>query len=109
WVTGVFVHRGRVLPAIDLNRLAGAGDCPDHLGSRIILVSHPAGGPDALVGLLAAMVAEVRELPDPPEGADALTGSPLGPAVADGAGVVRVFDPDRFFGRSEFAPGATRG
>src|SRR6516164_8017335 len=71
-VAGGFVYRGRVVPVIDLNRLAGAGDSPDHLGSRIILVSHPAAGPDALIGLLAARVAEVCELPDTPAETDAL-------------------------------------
>lgn len=93
WVAGVFVYRGRVVPVVDLHRLTGVGDCPPHLSSRIILVPHPAD-PNALVGLLATQVADIRELPDPPP---APPDAPaLGPAVADGTGVLRLFDPDRF-------------
>src|SRR5579883_3328716 len=58
WLAGLFVYRGRVVPVIDLHRLLGAGDCPPHLSSRIILV--PLGEDGALVGLLAAGVADVR-------------------------------------------------
>jgi chemotaxis signal transduction protein len=107
WVAGVFVHRGRAVPVIDLYRLAGAGECPPHLSSRIILLPDPAGGPDALIGLLATGVAEIRELPDPTAGSDARTESLFGPAVADGADLIRVLDPDRFLaGRAVAAGGA---
>jgi chemotaxis-related protein WspB len=63
WLAGLFVYRGRVVPVIDLHRLLGAGDCPPHLASRIILV--PLGRPDGgetLLGLLAARVADLREV-----------------------------------------------
>ena len=93
WSAGAFVYRGRVVPVVDLHRLAGLGDCPDHLSSRIILV--PRG--DALVGLLATHVADVRELDLPAE--RSASASVLGDLVADGAGVLRVFDPDRLFAR----------
>jgi len=96
WVAGAFVYRGRVVPVIDLHRLAGAGECPPHLSSRIILVPVPGADPDALVGLLATQVATVGELPD---GVSPRPGPPspaLGPAVADGGSILRVLDPDRF-------------
>ena len=95
WVAGAFVYRGRVVPVIDLHRLAGAGECPPHLSSRIVLLPVPGADPDALVGLLATQVANVRELAAAP----AAPGPPspsLGPAVADGTGVLRVLDPERF-------------
>src|SRR5215207_737208 len=75
WLAGMFVYRGRVVPVIDLHRLLGAGECPPHLSSRIILVPLgfcPVGTPTAptaaeladehLVGLLAARVADIREV-----------------------------------------------
>ncbi|MBX9623141.1 MAG: chemotaxis protein CheW [Gemmataceae bacterium] len=91
WSAGVFVHRGRVVPVVDLYRLAGAGECPPLLSSRIVLVPFPPGS-DRLVGLLASQVADVRELPDLPPGGVA---GGLGAPVADGTGVLRLLDPDR--------------
>lgn len=91
WAAGVFVHRGRVVPVVDLYRLVGAGECPPLLSSRIVLVPFPPGS-DRLVGLLASQVADVRELPDPPAGGPA---GGLGAPVADGTGVLRLLDPDR--------------
>jgi chemotaxis-related protein WspB len=95
WVAGMFVYRGRVVPVVDLHRLTGAGECPPHLSSRIILVPHP-GNPDALVGLLATQVADIRELPDPPAAVPGTADPGLGAAIADGTGILRVFDPERF-------------
>ena len=45
WLAGLFVYRGQAVPVLDLHRLAGAGECPPHLSSRIILVPH--GGPSS--------------------------------------------------------------
>jgi chemotaxis signal transduction protein len=91
WAAGAFVYRGRVVPVVDLYRLTGAGECPPHLSSRIILVPYPPGSDD-LVGLLATRVADVRDLPAaaPPAGGTA----GLGPAVADGNAILRILDPD---------------
>src|SRR6478609_9003906 len=58
WLGGVFVYRGIAVPVVDLHRLLDAGECPTHLSSRIILVPHG----DGLVGLLAAHVADLREV-----------------------------------------------
>lgn len=94
WLTGVFVYRGRVVPVVDLHALAGAGACPPHLSSRVILVPRP-DSPDDLVGLLATRVADIRDLPPPPVPGPG--GPLLGAPVADGAGVLRMLDPDRLF------------
>lgn len=91
WLAGVFVYRGRVVPVVDLHRLAGAGECPPHLSSRVVLLPRP-DAPDDFVGLLATQVADIRDLPAPPPAAD---GPLLGHAVADGAGILRLLDPDR--------------
>jgi len=95
WVAGMFVYRGRVIPVIDLHRFIGAGECPPHLSSRIILLPFPSAGPDALIGLLATRVADVRELNESTL-ATAPTGSTFGPAVADSSGILHILDPDRF-------------
>jgi chemotaxis-related protein WspB len=42
WLAGLFLHRGRAVPVVDLFALAGAGECPADLSSRIILVPTPA-------------------------------------------------------------------
>jgi chemotaxis-related protein WspB len=94
WSAGVFVYRGAIVPVVDLHRLTGGGECPEHLSSRIILV--PRG--ESLVGLLATQVAEVRELAGPVPAATA-SGTLLGEPVADGAGVIHVLDPDRLLAR----------
>jgi chemotaxis-related protein WspB len=103
WLAGMFVYRGRVVPVVDLHRLVGTGECPQHLSSRVILVPRP-DSPDDLVGLLATQVADVRDLPAPhapPPG-----GSLLGPPVADGAGILRLLDPDHLLAAlgSELGP-----
>ncbi|MDB5313724.1 MAG: chemotaxis protein CheW [Gemmataceae bacterium] len=102
WVAGVFVYRGRVVPVVDLHRLIGAGECPPHLSSRIIIVPFPAGS-DELVGLLATQVADIRDLPVPPAStlAEPLTG--LGPPMADGTAVLRILDPDRLLSAADLA------
>jgi chemotaxis-related protein WspB len=108
-LAGVFVHRGRVVPVIDLCRLSGVGECPQRFGSRIILVPQPGSDTGAVIGLLAARVAELRELPDPAGDVGLQNGSLFGPAVADGSGVVRVLDPERFLTQPVFAAGLPSG
>ena len=45
WIAGVFVYRGRVVPVVDLHALAGVGECPMHLSSRIAgLIQHAPSG-----------------------------------------------------------------
>lgn len=105
WLAGVFVYRGRVVPVVDLHRLTGTGECPSHLSSRVILVPRP-DAPDELVGLLATQVADIRDLPAPP--ARQPGGPLLGPPIADGTGVLRLFDPDELLAALDSQLGATR-
>ena len=95
WLAGLFVCRGHVIPVIDLHRLAGVGDCPAHLSSRIIVI-EPEGG--RRVGLLAAQVAEVRELAVSETALFSYADAgqlDLGPSMAEGGSLVRLLDPDR--------------
>lgn len=100
WIAGVFVYRGRVVPVVDLHRLTGVGECPLHLSSRIILLPYPFDEPDSLVGLLATQVADIREVRTELLRPDA--GQPnhpgLGPALPDGAGILRILDADALLG-----------
>jgi chemotaxis-related protein WspB len=99
WMAGVFVYRGRVVPVVDLHKLAGAGECPPHLSSRIILLPWPPDAAESLIGLLATQVADVREVrpgvvqPIPGEG----DRPGLGQALPDGNGILRLLDPDLLF------------
>jgi chemotaxis-related protein WspB len=95
---GAFVYRGQVVPVLDLHRLAGAGDCPPHLSSRIILVPQSSSDGGRLLGLLASQVADLQEIqPD----SQTLTNLhekgrlDFGPVLADRSGLLRLLDLDR--------------
>jgi chemotaxis-related protein WspB len=95
WLAGLLSHRGGAVPVIDLARLTGAGECPDALGSRIILVPRPGGAAGELLGLLAAEVADVREVPDGAArlpGFDAPGRPDFGPLLMEGNDVLRLLD-----------------
>ena len=101
WIAGVFVYRGRVVPVVDLHLLTGVGECPLHLSSRILPLAWPLDAPESLVGLLATQVAEIREVR--PGIAQPIPGHPerpgLGPALPDGASILRILDPDWLLAR----------
>jgi chemotaxis-related protein WspB len=112
WLAGLFVYRGRVLPVVDLHRLLDGGECPPHLSTRIILValqrredvrnaqpasSHDAGV-EALIGLLAAQVADIHEVAVPGQPLPAINapGQPdLGVTLVDSAGILHLIELDR--------------
>ena len=104
WLAGLFVYRGQAVPVVDLHRLLGGGECPHHLSSRIILVPRvDAEGTESLLGLLAAQVADLREVE--PGHATALGDTPgLGPALVDRDGILRLLDLDRLLPPAESGP-----
>jgi chemotaxis-related protein WspB len=98
WLAGAFVYRGQIVHVLDLHRLVGAGECPQHLSTRIILVPHVFDGEERLLGLLAAQVADVREMPAPRQAPSRLAapGQPdLGPLLVDGHDLIHLVDLDR--------------
>lgn len=106
WLAGLFLHHGRAVPVMDLFALAGAGACPASLSSRIILVPGPGEGMTDLLGLLAAEVADIRELPaDTPRLPSLCTpGQPdFGPMAVEGGEVLRLVEMNRLL------PQASRG
>lgn len=103
WLAGTFVYRGQVVAVVDLHRLAGAGECPRLLSSRIILVPQPGGDPGRLLGLLASQVADLQELQTDGQPLTRLHEqgrADLGPVLADRGGVLRLLDLDRLFPES---------
>jgi chemotaxis-related protein WspB len=95
---GAFVYRGQVVPVVDLHRLVGAGDCPQHLSSRIILVPQPSPEAGRLLGLLASQVADLQEIQSDGQNLTRLHENGrtnLGPVVPDRSGVLRLLDLDR--------------
>jgi chemotaxis-related protein WspB len=95
WLAGVFLYRGRVVPVIDLHRLVGAGECPPHLSTRIILVARGHNGAERLIGLLAAQVDDIRHVTPPSESLTRLStpGRPdLGPVLVDGRELVHLVE-----------------
>jgi chemotaxis-related protein WspB len=103
WLAGAFVYRGRVVPVIDLHRSIGAEEGPPRLNTRIILVPLGLDGEERLLGLLAAQVADVREMPSssPAQARLAAPGQPdLGPVVVDGRAMVHLVDLDRLLPES---------
>jgi chemotaxis-related protein WspB len=94
WLAGTLIYHGQAVPVVDLHHLIGAGDCPPHLSSRIILTPY---GDGRLLGLLAAQVADLHEVGAPTEALPRLGGPEqpdLGPVVIDGRGVLRLLDLD---------------
>jgi hypothetical protein len=86
---------------VDLHRLVGAGECPLHLSSRIVVVSNPAAGEGRLVGLLAAQVDNLQEAKGSTSIGLTAPGRPdLGPVLADGTGVLRLVDLERLLPES---------
>jgi chemotaxis-related protein WspB len=103
WLAGIFIYRGYVVPVIDLHRLIGSEQCPLHLSTRIILVPHVLEGEERLIGLLAAQVADIRQM-QPPSQAHAGLSAPgqpdLGPVLVDGREIVHLVDLDRLLPES---------
>ena len=106
WMAGLFVYRGQAVPVVDLHQLLAGGGCPEHLSSRIILVprTDPESGEETLLGLLAAQVADLREVEIGKT--FSLGGRPgLGPTLVDRDGILHLLDLDRLLPGSE--PGST--
>jgi chemotaxis-related protein WspB len=99
YLAGLFVYRGRPVPVLDLHRLLNAGECPPHLSSRIILVPMTReSGEEILLGLLAAAVADIREVGAVPTARPALVGPDhldLGLPLVEGSDILHLIDLER--------------
>lgn len=54
WVAGLFVHRGELLPVLDLSQIACGRPAPRHTSTRLVLVDYRSGGsgPARRLGLI---------------------------------------------------------
>ncbi len=96
WLAGVFVYAQTMVPVVDVHRLLGSGECPVQLSSRIILVPWPPVGAQGYLGLLAANVSEIRDIPAPAVDTSPVSAQPmLGPAVVEQSEIVRLLDLER--------------
>jgi chemotaxis-related protein WspB len=98
-VAGMFIYRGRPVPALDLCELTLHRPANEHLSTRIIIVNHSDGpGQDQLVGLIAERVTEAiqRERKDFVEAGVRLSAAPfLGPVLTDEHGVIQLISTQR--------------
>ena len=98
-VAGLFIYRGRPVPALDLCQLTLGRPAAEHFSTRIIIISHsPATGEEQFVGLIVERATETlrREPKDFVESGVRVTNSPfLGPMIKDPGGVVQLINPER--------------
>jgi chemotaxis-related protein WspB len=102
-VAGVFLYRGRPVPALDLCQLSLGRPAAEHFSTRILIVNHSnAAGTEQFLGLIAERVTETmrrepRELtaPDP-------AGNPAAPGtfLMDARGVIQLLVPEKLVQQS---------
>jgi len=98
-VAGMFIYRGRPVPALDLCELTLGRPAVEHLSTRIIIVNHsPKPGVEQLVGLIAERATETMRR-EPREFVTAsvrLAAAPfLGPMLTDEHGVIQLITPEK--------------
>lgn len=97
-VAGMFIYRGRPVPALDLCQLTLRRSAREHLSTRIIIVKHTsASGPEQLVGLIAERATGIlrREPTDFTAPGVGLSAAPfLGPVLTDAQGVIQLLTPE---------------
>jgi chemotaxis-related protein WspB len=98
-VAGMFIYRGRFVPALDLCDLTLGRPAAEHFSTRIIIVNYTlASGAEQFMGLIAERATATlrREPKDFVESGVRLTNSPfLGPMLKDAQGVVQLLNPER--------------
>lgn len=93
-MAGMFIYRGRPVPALDLCELTLGRPATEHLSTRIIIVNYSdSPGRDQIVGLIAERATETlrRDRKDFVEAAVQLSAAPfLGPVLTDEKGVIQL-------------------
>lgn len=111
-VAGVFIYRGRPVPALDLCELTLGRPAVEHLSTRILIVHHGAPEPPGqLIGLIAERVTETirREPGDFVDAGVKLAGAPfLGPVLKDDHGMIQLLCAEKLLqqGFSGLVPAA---
>ncbi|TGN98234.1 MULTISPECIES: chemotaxis protein CheW [unclassified Burkholderia] len=102
WLTGVIDHRGKLVPVIDVPRLALGRAAHALRSTRLVVVryaqQHEADGVDRWLGLIVEHATQVREFA-PAQFADSGIATPharwLGPVAADATGFVQRIDVEQ--------------
>lgn len=98
-VAGMFLYRGRPVPALDLCELTLGRPAAERLSTRIIIVNHSSpDGTEQLIGLIAERATEIlrRDEKDPAADPDAKAAAPfLGPLLTDAQGVIQIVSPEK--------------
>lgn len=98
-VAGMFIYRGRPVPALDLCELTLGRPAVEHLSTRIIIVNHSSpGGEEQLLGLIAERATEIlrREERDFVDAGVRVAAAPfLGPMLTDAHGVIQLISPEK--------------
>ena len=93
-VAGIFIYRGRPVPALDLCELTFGRTAQERMSTRIIVINcAEKDGPDQLLGLIAERATETlrREAKDFVDSGVKLTATPfLGPVLMDDKGIVQL-------------------
>lgn len=98
-VAGMFIYRGRPVPALDLCELTLGRPAVEHLSTRIIIVNHTSpGGEEQWLGLIAERATEILRR-DEKDFVDAglriTSASFLGPMLTDTQGTIHLINPEK--------------
>jgi chemotaxis-related protein WspB len=94
WVAGVFAHRGRVVPVLDVSALSFGVPAVRRTSTRLVLVHYPndQAGPQARLGLIVEFASETLRC-DPrdfkPSGVHNRATPYLGPVREDSQGLLQ--------------------
>ena len=98
-MAGMFIYRGRPVPALDLCELTMDRPAVEHLSTRIIIINHSdIPGQEQLVGLIAERATEAirRERKDFVDAGVQLSAAPfLGPVLTDDKGVIQLISTQK--------------
>lgn len=98
-VAGMFIYRGRPVPALDLCELTLGRPAVEHLSTRILIVNYQLKpGEEQLVGLIAERATETirREEKEFVNSGVRVAATPfLGPILTDAHGVIQLISPEK--------------
>jgi len=103
-VAGLFIYRGRPVPALDLCELTVGRPAVAHFSTRIIIINYsPKPGTEQMIGLIAERATETMRR-DPRDFADAGVSGVgpafLGPMLTDEHGVIQLISPEKILHES---------
>ncbi len=103
-VAGMFIYRGRPVPALDLCELTTGHTAAEHISTRILIVNYAESTErQHLIGLIAERATDIlrRDPQDFVEAGVKLAAAPfLGPVLMDERGVIQLLLANKLLGES---------